>query len=475
MEKELPKGWVLSLVKDVSNVDSGIGFPKSLQGRSKGRFPFFKVGDISQTFLRGEKYLSAANNYIDEKNITELRGKLFPEGTVVFAKIGEALRLNRRAILSEPSLIDNNVMGIIPNFGLDNKLLYYYMLTQDLSEFSAGNAVPSIRKSAVLNVVFPLPPLPEQKRMVAKLDTLFASLDNTRARLEKIPQLLKKFRQSVLTQAVTGKLTEEWRVGKELGNEFKTLEKQNMREIEIDFPSSWIARSFSSVAKIKSNLVNPNDYMEYPLITPDNIQPGKGILINKTLVSDIKPKSGKHFFTKNVIVYSKIRPNLNKVIIADFDGLCSADMYPIISDLHISYLFYFMLSDFFLSYSTTAGERSILPKINQKGLMEIPVLIPPLEEQQEIVRRVESLFAKADAIEQQYETLKQKMDALPQAILAKAFRGELVEQNPLDEPASELLKRIRAEKEKMTAKGQKKNMKRKDSVAAEPRPNYGKK
>ena len=104
----------------------------------------------------------------------------------------------------------------------------------------------------------------------------------------------------------------------------------------------------------------------------------------------------------------------------------------------------------------------------------LPIPFPPLEEQQEIVRRVESLFAKADAIEQQYETLKQKMDALPQAILAKAFRGELVEQNPLDEPASELLKRIRAEKEKVTAKGQKKNMKRKSSVAAEPRPKYGK-
>ena len=101
-----------------------------------------------------------------------------------------------------------------------------------------------------------------------------------------------------------------------------------------------------------------------------------------------------------------------------------------------------MLSSEFLAFATTAGERIVLPKINQKSLNVIPVPIPPLEEQEEIVRRVQSLFEKLDTIEQRYQTLKIKLENLPQALLYKAFKGELVKQLPSDGNAADLLREI---------------------------------
>ena len=451
MEKQLPKNWIECTMNELAEITAGIGFPNHLQGNLNGEIPFYKVGDISQSILRNEIYLNNANNYISEEVRKELKGKLFPKGTLVFAKIGEALRLNRRAIISKPSLCDNNVMGIIPNHMEMYKLIYYYFCTLDLGDFSAGNSIPSIRKSSVLGIPFPLPPLAEQNRLVTKLDKLFTQLEIIKTSMANIPLLLKDFRQQVLTQAVTGKLTEEWRKGKELVNDYNDrIININKRKSNINLPKNWLDLSFDSVVNIKSNLVPPNDYLEYPLITPDVIQSETGTLLSKPLVSDIMPISAKHYFSKGDIVYSKIRPYLSKLIITDFDGLCSADMYPLSTDLNVKFLFYFMLSSEFLIHATTAGERSVLPKINQKGLNIIPIPTPSLKEQGEIVSRVESLFVKADAIEQQYKSLKDKIDNLPQALLHKAFKGELTEQLESDGDAKELLRQIQELKNKTT-------------------------
>src|SRR5690606_28718005 len=109
---------------------------------------------------------------------------------------------NRRGILSEDSVVDNNVMSITYHQYINNKYGFYYFRTLNLIDLSAGNAVPSIRKSTIEEIPFPLPPLAEQERIVAKLDKLFAQHEKIKKALDRIPQLLKTFRQQVLTQAV---------------------------------------------------------------------------------------------------------------------------------------------------------------------------------------------------------------------------------------------------------------------------------
>lgn len=147
------------------NFYSGTGFPNDYQGNSNGLYPFFKVGDISRNVQAGNKYLQESDNYIEQDVADKLHGTILPFGTVVFAKIGEALRLNRRAITSSNCLIDNNVMGIQPKQELlDVEYFYNFMLALDMEEFASATAMPSVRKSTLEAVSIVVPPLELQKQ-----------------------------------------------------------------------------------------------------------------------------------------------------------------------------------------------------------------------------------------------------------------------------------------------------------------------
>jgi type I restriction enzyme S subunit len=462
MEKQLPKNWTSS---ELSNLISHV-----IGGDWGKEIDFTDDDYVEALCIRG----SEIKNWTRDKGSTavvrkikksSLESRKLELGDILLEisgggpeqPVGRTVIIDYEALDFEPNIskVCTNFLRLLRLYTeIDSKYINHYLQffynSGEITKYQGGsNNLRNLKFKEYETIKIPLPPLPEQNRIVTKLDSLFAQLETIKSSMANVPLLLKDFRQQVLTQAVTGKLTVEWRKGKELDNDFRNrIINNNKRKSNISIPNGWLDLSFDSVVNIKSNLVNPNDYLDYPLITPDVIQSETGILLSKPIVSDIMPISAKHLFTDGDIIYSKIRPYLSKLIIADFDGLCSADMYPISTDLEIKYLFYFMLSNEFLVFATTAGERSVLPKINQKGLNIIPIPTPSLQEQKEIVSRVESLFAKADAIEKQYEALKAKIDKLPQAILHKAFKGELTEQLDSDGDARELLKEIEALKTK---------------------------
>ncbi|MFJ5561492.1 restriction endonuclease subunit S [Streptomyces sp. NPDC093250] len=156
---------------NVAEIRSGVGFPNHLQGRAAGIYPFAKVSDISKLARTGASDLHHATNYIGDAELGLLKTKPFPAETIVFAKIGEAIRQNFRAILKVPALVDNNVMGVIPNRDLlDPRYLYHHLMSVDMYPLAQSTTVPSIRKSVLEKLEIPLPPLPDQKRIVAILD-----------------------------------------------------------------------------------------------------------------------------------------------------------------------------------------------------------------------------------------------------------------------------------------------------------------
>ena len=150
---------------------------------------------------------------------------------------------------------------------------------------------------------------------------------------------------AILHKAFTGELTAKWR--EEHG-------------ISID---NWKTTRFDSVAAIRSNLVDPAEYQSFPHIAPDNIEKKTGVLLEYHTIAEDGVTSGKHRFYSGQILYSKIRPYLSKAVVVDFDGLCSADMYPIEAYQNARCLWYYMLSDEFLLQASTAGSRSVLPKM----------------------------------------------------------------------------------------------------------------
>lgn len=224
-----------------------------------------------------------------------------------------------------------------------------------------------------------IPPKNEQEAIVAYLDKVTADIDKAIAAKERIIASLEERRKIIITHAVTHGINPD----------------APMKDSGIDWlgeiPAHWDVKRFKNIAQVKANLVPPQRYYDYPQISPDCIEKGTGRLISYQTVKESGVISDNHLFFKGQIVYSKIRPNLNKLIIAPFDGLCSADMYPIETNENIIYLQYLMLSGIFVSQvSAVIAERVKMPKINKTELGEIRIPIPSGDEQTEIVNFLKS-------------------------------------------------------------------------------------
>lgn len=311
-----------------------------------------------------------------------------------------------------------------------NHYLNYFYLTGEVVNYQGGsNNLRNLKFKEYEKIMIPVAPKQEQLRIAKQLDDIITKLEIVKSRLERVPLLLKQFRMSTLSAAVSGELTEDWR---EANPNLQTVLSDNFIQSYNgkplgDLPEGWGWVSFKNAAKIESNLVDPKLTPNDIHLAPNHIESNTGRILDLVTVEQDKVKSNKHRFYPGQIIYSKIRPYLNKVCTVDFEGVCSADMYPVKANINREYLLYVMLSDMFVYWTSQQQGRVVLPKINQKALNEIPVPVPPNEEQNEIARIVGELWAKADAVEKQYNLAKLRVDKLTQSILARAFRGELFE------------------------------------------------
>ncbi|WP_326902569.1 restriction endonuclease subunit S [Kosakonia cowanii] len=436
---KLPEGWVGSKLGDVADVNSGIGFPIKYQGKSSGDYPVYKVRDISSAVARNNGNLNIAGHYVSAKEAVELRGKIFRSGTTVFAKIGEAVRLNRRAIIQASGLADNNVMAISAILQEMDKFIFHFMNTIDLSEQARSTTVPSIRKGDVENILLSLPPLAEQKIIAEKLDTLLAQVDSTKARLEQIPQILKRFRQAVLISAVniSGKFeTKQISVGSLCLESFDGPFGSKLK-------TSDYALSGIRVVRLENiGHLNFNKEKE----TFISFEKFESLQKNKLFENDILFSS---FVDEDVRVC--LLPKSNEVFINKADCFCLR-VDPALANPQ--YLAYVLASKASYDQIKSKVQGITRPRINLKTLRSLTFNFPSVQNQIAIVRRVEQLFAYADTIEKQVNNALARVNNLTQSILAKAFRGELTAQWRAENPelisgensAAALLEKIKAER-----------------------------
>ena len=160
--------WLAPQLRKAGEVVSGFGFPIKYQGDPNQEFPFFKVGDMNAP--GNERCMSVVVNTVSTETLKILKAKTFPKGTVIFPKIGAAIATNKKRMLIRPSVVDNNIMGIVPGEELNEWYLFYWMQQFDLRNVSNIGPVPSMRKSEVERINIPLPPPSEQCRIVEILD-----------------------------------------------------------------------------------------------------------------------------------------------------------------------------------------------------------------------------------------------------------------------------------------------------------------
>lgn len=384
-------------------------------------------GDISwvKTGELNDDYIFETEEHITQEAISHSSAKIYPTDTVVIAMYGATI--GKVGILGIPAATNQACACAIVRPSTDYKYLFYYAQSQkdDFIKKGKGGAQPNISQEIIKFHQFPLPPLAEQHRIVDRIESLFAKLDEAKEKAQAVLDSFETRKAAILHKAFTGELTAKWR--EEHG-------------VSVD---NWKTTRFDSVAAIRSNLVDPAEYQSFPHIAPDNIEKKTGVLLEYHTIAEDGVTSGKHRFYSGQILYSKIRPYLSKAVVVDFDGLCSADMYPIEAYQNARCLWYYMLSDEFLLQASTAGSRSVLPKINQKELSALTVHLPTNDrEQEEIARILDELFDKEQQTKEAAEIVLDQIDLMKKSILARAFRGELGTNDPSEESAVELLKEI---------------------------------
>jgi restriction endonuclease S subunit len=305
-----------------------------------------------------------------------------------------------------------------------------------------------LQKDKFYSFSLSIPPIDFQEVFLQKLMKLEGDHSILNQEHDHQLSLLKKLRQAVLQEAVEGKLTADWRAenpqlvtGENSAERLlETIQEEKEKLVAqgkikkqkplppitddqkpFDLPDTWLWVRFSEICEIKTNIVSPHDFGDYPHVAPDNIEKFTGKLLDVRTVKEDGIGSPNHLFYPKTLIYSKVRPRLRKVAIVDFQGLCSADMYPLSPYINIYYLKWLMLSDFFDLEVYRFDNRVKMPKINQTQLNLIPVPLPPISEQKVIVERVERILAMVDELERQVGERKEYSRQLMQSVLKEAF------------------------------------------------------
>ena len=309
-----------------------------------------------------------------------------------------------------------------------------------------GTGIPHVNPDIFWNLEIPLPPLNEQKRIVEKLDAILPKVKSAKARLDKIPRILKKFRQSVLSTACSGKLTEDWREGKDLPE----WEVSNIEGVIEDL-------SYGTSQKCDYNVKDGTPVLRIPNISSGKLELSdvKYALLDKKELDKLSLKSGDLLLIRSNGSVSLLGQS---VLINDsaygfaYAGYlirlrCKKDIIvPRYLDITLK------TNDLRTQIELPARSTTGVHNINSAEIKSLVIPLPSLGEQHEIVRLVEKLFAFADSLEVKYKKAMVCINKIEQSVLAKAFRGELVAPDPTDEPAEELLKRILEEKAKLEKK-----------------------
>ena len=411
----LPPHWQIKRLGDVCKIYSGYGLPKNLQGQNDGKYPFYKVGDRSRNVQKGHVYLNFCENYINEEIVDSLRMKLFPVNTVVFAKIGEALKLNRRAIMKEKGVVDNNAIGIKAREGFcEDKYLYYFMNTVKLEDYSRATTVPSVRKTDIEEIQIPIPPLPEQEQIVAKIEELFSELDAGVENIKTAQEQLKVYRQSLLKWAFEGKLTNE-----------------DVKDGEL--PKGWRKEKLKNLTSILGDGLHgtPNYFEngEYYFINGNNLLSGKIFIKNNTKRVDEK-EYNKH---KKPLDESSVLVSINGTIgnTAFYRGEKiilgkSACYFNLLENVSKFYIRYFIMSPMFMQYANKVSTGSTIKNLSLKSMREMLIPLPCFDEQLKIVEELESRLTVCDKLEEDVKFSLARAESLRQSILKQAFEGKLV-------------------------------------------------
>lgn len=415
---QVPENWCwvgLSQIANLYNGDRGVNYPSKKDYVETG-IPFINAGAIQEGKLDSNEY-----NYITQEKYNSLRAGKIQENDILYCLRGS---LGKTAIVDFDShgAISSSLCILRVRTSVVVKYLYYLLSSttiekqQDIAE--NGSAQPNLSAASVLKYKIPLPPLAEQQRIVDRIDSLFAKLDEAKEKAQAVVDGFEDRIAAILHKAFTGELTAEWRKQNHI-NDF-AWDLKPLSSITDNHDSKRIPLSKGE----RANLDRKYDYYGASGVI-DQVDrylfDGKYLLIGEdgaNLVTRSKPiafiAEGQYWVNNHAHILST-----RDMIVMEF--LC-----------------YFINSIDLIPYVTGSAQ----PKMTQAKMNTIPIPVPTIEEQLEIVRILDKLIAGQTQAAEAAEQVIDQIDTMKKAILARAFRGELGTNDPADESAEELLKRV---------------------------------
>lgn len=373
MKEKLPDGWEWKKLGDITEIKKGNSITKSII--EEGNIPVIAGG-------REPAYYHNKSNR-DGETITvsasgAYAGYVNYFCTPIFAS-------------------DCSTIKIINSDALLTKFIYWRLKAyqEQIYAFQKGGGQPHVYPKDLMDIPIQLPPLDVQQKIVSILE----KAEETKRLRAQADELTQEFLKSVFLEM------------------FGDPERNE---------KGWEIKPFKHFAEIDTVMTKDfNTFQDYPHIGIENIEKETGRLIDYKLVKEQNLISGKYVFSKEHIIYSKIRPNLNKVALPTFDGLCSADAYPLLVNEGSSnkyFLAHILRTDFFLNYILKHSDRTNIPKVNKNQLNSFHCICPSLSLQQKFGAIVEH----AEKIREQQTQSSQEINTLFDSLMQKAFTGELV-------------------------------------------------
>jgi restriction endonuclease S subunit/energy-coupling factor transporter ATP-binding protein EcfA2 len=440
---ELPDNWDRTTIENLiasTGIFSDGDWVESKDQDPNGSIRLLQLADIGDGI-----FLDKSQRFINDDNFDRLRCTELLENDVLLARmpspLGRACLMPR---LSQRSITVVDVAIIRPGENsVSSRWLKHFLnspvIRQTIEALSSGTTRKRISRKSLNLINVPVPPVEEQTRIADKLDLLFKRVDACRERLDRVSMILKRLRQSVLVAATSGEITEDWRTNQYL-SEWQSTE---LNEICLSItdgdhqapPQVKQGIPFITIAAINDGYLRLDKATRFvPKSYFDNLKDLR------------KPKIGDVLFSVTGSIAIPALVDTDKPFIFQRH---IAILKPDSSQISSEFLFYSLGTENLHRQAIAVAKGTAQKTISLSGLRSFVIQLPPVDEQQEIVRRVDALFVQIDRIETRYRNACDRIEGLIPELLDKAFRGELVPQDRNDEPASILLEKIKAEKSRM--------------------------
>lgn len=396
---DIPDDWEVKRVKNTGKLIGGSAFPDEYQGVKNEEIPFIKVKSLAEDPISRN-----GKDSISESIRSKLNAEKFIIGSVVFAKVGAALLLQRFRILEFESCIDNNMMGFIP-LVIEPRFFKYVTVLFDFSYFVNPGTVPSINQEQIGNIKIPFPPLKTQQKIADYLDEKCGEIDATIAKQKESIEKLKAYKQSLISETVT-----------------KGLDKSApLKPSGIDYlgdiPSHWEIKKLKFLVSLIDNKTKDGHS-----ISLENIESGTGKLIETENTYDGEGIS----FKENDLLFGKLRPYLAKVYLSALKGRALGDFYVMRANkgTNPNFLKFVLLSDWFIKIvdSSTYGTKMPRASWDFTGGMRIP--LPPISEQDCISSYLETKCSEVDTFIIEKQNIIQKLDAYKKSLIFECVTGK---------------------------------------------------